>query len=364
MQSIRNELIETTRKANEFEKQAAGESGLFSSSAVKAAQLKAKVSELNDQLDILSQKQGLLVGETDLSGGTERGEISGEAAPIKKASPSAFVNNLVLETEQLKLNLALRKAALDGFITEQEAAEVERFTIQSLNSQAKFEAELLKLGENEVAKEELREQFRLLQIERALTFEQEITEIQGEEIKRRTELELDGNKRVLQSKQLTQNALLGLIAQFAGKSKAAALALLAIQKAHDISATISGALAGSVKVYSELPYPAAVVASGQILAQGKLTAGLIAATGLAQGAGILSGGSSVSSSAGIGGGAQVNTGQQPIQQTATQTKVVDLRTDGTPFQLAVAEATKQVLDDQDVIVQITEGQQELQRVGG
>jgi hypothetical protein len=134
--------------------------------------------------------------------------------------------------------------------------------------------------------------------------------------------EMRGNALVVSAKQATNNALIGLLGAFAGKSKKIALAMLALQKASAISQAWTGALAGSVKVFGELPYPAAQVASGKILAQGKLTTALIAATGLAQGAGILSGGSSVSSSSSIGGGASINTGPTP-QAPGIQSDVVE-----------------------------------------
>jgi hypothetical protein len=105
------------------------------------------------------------------------------------------------------------------------------------------------------------------------------------------------------------------------------------------------------------------------LAQGKITAGLIAATGLVQGAGILSGGSSVSTSTSIGGGASVNTGIQPTAQAiqGQQTRVIDIRLDDDA--LLTGSAVKRLMTDaiatdDDVVIQITESQQELERVGG
>ena len=329
--------------------------------------LNDRAKELSDQLDIISEKQAIIVTPVDLSGGTNRGDISGgEKKPKADVTTSVFANRLAQETEQLRLELELRKAVRDGFITQEVAEETARITETLTNNQSKFDAELLKLGEDEAAKAELKALFRESQLLVVQEFEQNLTDIELDAVKERVKNEVNANKIVIQSKQQTQNALIGLLSTFAGKSKAAAIALLAIQKGHDIAATLSGALAGSVKVYGELPYPAAVVASGKILAQGKITAGLIAATGIAQGAGILSGGSSVSTSSSIGGSASLNTGVQPTAQAATnnQVRVIEIKTDGSPLQLAMAETVRDIVQDESTVIQITEAQQELIRVGG
>ena len=328
--------------------------------------LNDRAKELSAQLDIISQKQGLIVAPIDLSGGTNRGDISqGEKDPGVKTS--AFANKLAQETEQLRLELELRKAVRDGFITEEVAEEAARITETLTAQQSKFDAELLKLGEDELLRADLKAQFREQQLLTVQEFEQNLTDIELQAVSERTENEIAANQRVVQSKQQTHNALVGLLSVFAGKSKAAAIALLAIQKGHDIASTLSGALAGSVKVFGELPYPAALAASGQILAQGKITAGLIAATGIAQGAGILSGGSSVSTSSPIGGGTSINTGQQQVATLPTQTRAIDIRVPddalltGTMFRDAMSAILQ---TDDDIIIDINNSQTELTRIGG
>ena len=296
----------------------------------------------------------------------EEKEDKGPGAAQQRRS-AIFVKNLALETQQFQAALALRQAATDGFITEQQAKLSTAFVNKQLQSDAQLQIELERLGTDEEAKEALRLQFNESRIASEELFQQQLIDLEANAAAERAQNEVNANNLVVASKQQSQQALLGLFASFAGKSKVAALALLAVSKGLAIAQTISGSLAGAAKVYGELPYPAAVVASGQILAQGKITAGLIAATGLVQGASVLSGGSSVSTSTSIGGGASINTGTQPTAQTIqnNQTRVIDIRTDGSAFGLAVAEATKSVLESDDsVVVAITESQQELQRVGG
>lgn len=317
-------------------------------------------SFINAQFDLIdAKKQDIETTKEQL----KQDDLSNK----NKKQVSVFANNLAVETEQLRLQLELRDAIKNEFINKDVANEALLITNKLNSNQLLFDAQFTKLGEDEVAKAELLALFREQQLIAVQEFQANITDIESIEEDKRTKLAEAGNKRVLNSKQQTNNALIGLLSVFAGKSKAAAIALLAIQKAHDISATISGALAGSVKVYGELPYPAAVVASGQIIAQGNLTAGLIAATGFGQAIGIASGGSKVSTSSSIGGGASINTGVQPIGPQTNQTRVVDIRIDQNALLSAATVQeiiTSALSTNDDIVVQITESQQELDRVGG
>jgi hypothetical protein len=298
----------------------------------------------------------------------EEEEEKGPSAAQQRRS-AIFVKNLALETQQFQAALALRKAAEDGFITEQQAKLSTAFVSKQLQADAQLQLELERLGADEEAKAALRLEFNESRIAAEQLFQQQLVDLEANAAAERAQNEVNANNLVVASRQQSQQALLGLFASFAGKSKVAALALLAVSKGLAIAQTISGSLAGAAKVYGELPYPAAVVASGQILAQGKITAGLIAATGLVQGAGILSGGSSVSTSTSIGGGASVNTGIQPTAQAiqGQQTRVIDIRLDDDA--LLTGSAVKRLMTDaiatdDDVVIQITESQQELERVGG
>ncbi len=362
MSALRQQLIATNTQLNFVNDQP-----FFKGKSAVVNQLEGDVSDLNDQLDALSVKQQAIFagGLPEISQAPQEETETGDPT-----TESTFASRLIAETEQLKFQLGLRLAVQNEFLLAEEAAELERLNNKLIRQQETFDAELVKIGEDEVLKEELRASLREAQRLAVLEHEQIMTDITAKEESKRVELAERGDARVVASKQASQNALLGLIATFAGKSKAAALVLLAIEKGLAISQTIAGSLAGSVKVFGELPYPAAVVASGQILAQGQITAGLIAATGLAQGASIASSssaGGGVSVSAPIGGGASFTSGAPTSEaaQTRPQTNVVDLRTDGSAFSVAVAEGVRSVVDSLDtgIAVSIAEGIDEARRVG-
>lgn len=363
MAALRQELIATNTQLNFV-----NDSPFFKGKSAIVSQLEGDVSSLNDQLDALSVKQQAIFagGLPDI---TQTPEAESESAGAA-GGESTFASQLIAETEQLKFHLGLRQAVENEFLVQAEADELERLNNKLIRQQETFDAEIVKIGEDEIAKEELRASLREAQRLAVQEHEAIMTDITAEEEAKRVELAEQGDARVVASKQASQNALLGLIATFAGKSKAAALVLLAIEKGLAISQTIAGSLAGSVKVFGELPYPAAVVASGQILAQGQITAGLIAATGLAQGASIASSssaGGGVSVSAPIGGDASFTSGTptSTAAQTPAQTNVVDLRTDGSAFSIAVAEGVRSVVDSLDtgISVSIAEGIDEARRIG-
>jgi tape measure domain-containing protein len=320
MEEVRVELIRASDALRQFQN--------FADSPIKTQSItryKNEIEELNSKLDALSDKQGLLIGGPDLSGGTSRGTI-GDEQESPDIKESAFSQRLSQETEALQRELNLRNAIQFGFLSEEEAALSLNFLNKQARSEMLFEAEIIKLGTDEEAKSALRLQFKESQALEEELFQQNLTAIELSGADTRAQNEINANNLVVASKKQSQQALLGLISAFAGKSKTAAIALLAVSKGLAIAQTISGSIAGAAKVYGELPYPAAVVASGQILAQGKISAGLIAATGLAQGAGILSGSSGVSSSASIGGSASVNTGQATtptVTQGFTSTEVIE-----------------------------------------
>lgn len=328
MAELRTQLISSSEKLAQFQG--------FADSPIKTTQVnryKAEIADLNNKLDLLSEKQGLILGAPDLSGGTDRGDI----------------NEPVDDVGGVKDDSARLQSIKDSFKTESQLLF------------EKFEADKLILDQEVLDKQERYD----LSLQLALQYSENLTAIEQDGIDDRTKLEIDGNNRILAAKQASQNAALGLLSVFAAKSKTAAIALLAVQKGLAAAQAWTGALAGSAKVYGELPYPAAVAASAQILAQGKLTVGLIAATGLAQASSISSGGGNVSSSSSIGGSASLNQGQQPTQSPPVQQRVVDIRTDGSAFSEAVKDAALVLFNggDEDVVVNITNAQSELVRTG-
>jgi len=368
--SLTKELEANIQASADANKSSVGFGAGLSVASTKINPLIAEIKALEEslfQLESAVPKADILAGVFETEGTVGGGTLEGKEAPKQKLSgESAFLAGLKLETEALQNELAARRLIRNGDISEEEAMLALAADNKLLRDEAKFEIELEKLGTDEEAKTELRAAFTEQQLLNEKLFQEALTEVNTVEIDKRIALELAGNKRVLDSKIATQNAAVNLLSVFAGKSKIAAIALLAIQKGLAISQTLTGALAGSVKVFGELPYPAAVVASGQILAQGKITAGLIAATGIAQGASIAGGGGTVSTASTIGGGATLTTGTPAAQTISQQTRVIDIRIDdnalltGSMFK----DALNTVLEsDSDVAISITNAQSEAERTG-
>jgi hypothetical protein len=113
----------------------------------------------------------------------------------------------------------------------------------------------------------------------------------------------------------TWSALGTFLQQFAGKSKAAAIAAIAIQKGLSIAQIISNTAAAQMRALAELGPIAGPPVAAKMGLYGKLQAGLVAATGLAQAMG--SGGSAGSASPSLGGGAGTTQPAQPPQPTQT-----------------------------------------------
>lgn len=114
-----------------------------------------------------------------------------------------------------------------------------------------------------------------------------------------TLLEIERNKHEAErSMQIgTWQLAAELMQTMAGKSKAAAIVAIAINKGLAIAQVIQSTAAGSARAFMDLPYYLAVPAAASIEAMGAIQIGLIAATGLMQAAGVSGGGASMGSPA-------------------------------------------------------------------
>jgi len=96
----------------------------------------------------------------------------------------------------------------------------------------------------------------------------------------------------------------GFLNMFAGKSKAAAIASIALNKGLRIAEIIQNTAAAQMRAYAELGPVAGAVAAAKIGMMGKLQAGIVAASGLMQAGGAGRSGGGGASSAGAGAVAQ------------------------------------------------------------
>ena len=121
----------------------------------------------------------------------------------------------------------------------------------------------------------------------------------------------------------TWSALGTFLQQFAGKSKAAAIAAIAIQKGLSIAQIISNTAAAQMRALAELGPIAGPPVAAKMGLYGKLQAGLVAATGLAQAMGGGGGAGGASPSLGSGSG----TTQPAAPAMPTQTVSINLQGD-------------------------------------
>lgn len=349
MAEVRNRLILASDALVKFQN--------FSDSPIKTTSItryKAEVIALNNQLDSLSQKQGLILGDPNLTGGTERGDI-GDEPETKDVKVSDFANRLAAQTEQLRIELELRKAVREGFLSTEAAAEAASFISSQAQAQTLFDAELLKLGEDEIAKQALTAQFRENQLLTTQEFQQNLTDIEAEAIEDR----IAEAQKEAQTKQALNNQILGTAVNFGAALLTNQIANNAKSEKEKKRARKKGVIidtaAGISLAFATLPYPAAVAASFQIAATGLL--------GLA----------TISSASGIttptGATASTPIATRPSSQNVElrQTRAIDIRIPdnalltGTMFRDAMASILQ---TDDDIIIDINNGQTELSRVGG
>jgi len=107
---------------------------------------------------------------------------------------------------------------------------------------------------------------------------------------RRLDLERKVAEGIVSMQHNTWSLAAGLLQAFAGKSRAAAIAVLAIHKGLAIAQTISSTAAAVMGAYKDLGPIAGAAAAAKIALLGKIQVGLIAATGLAEAAQVGRGG--------------------------------------------------------------------------
>lgn len=154
------------------------------------------------------------------------------------------------------------------------------------------------------------------------------------------------------------NAAIGLLQMFAGRSKTAALALVALEKGIAISRAIQNTAAGVTAVYADptIPIYAKPAFAAQVQAIGAVQVGLIAATGLAQAAQISRGNASLGSAANpvFTQSGAVNFSNSDTNPTASSSRSVQVVVNGNvyntnDFKNALADALKE-LDDVDTVI--------------
>jgi hypothetical protein len=226
-----------------------------------------------------------------------------------------------------------------------------------------FENEILKLGENQLLKDELQMQYDAAALARQELFEGELTGLKDKGVTDRTNLD----KIELESKVAMTQGILGILSLFAGKSKTLGRAIMIAQGALSAFQIYASSEAAAAMILATPPgpilNPALIPAAAAVSAKGKISAAgvLAGAVGSAFSGGGGGGGISASSAS-----ASVQSQQQTNQQAPIRNRTVDIRTDGSAFSEAVKDAALLLFNggDDDVVLNITNAQTELIRTGG
>lgn len=283
-------------------------------------------------------------------------KVSGTDETKPKAEPktSAYASQLALETQQLQNELEHRRLIAGGYLTQEQSDLILSYESKSAAAQARFDAEIAKLGENDAAKKELKLQFD----ENEKIQEQLLQEALYDIVKDGTDKRISEAEREAREKAAFMSSLQGASIQLGAallknQISSNAKSEKEKKKARKKSVVIDTA-AGIARAYAENNF---YVASGM--------AAFLVANGISQIAAINSA-SSVATST-TSSSSQTATTATPTAtatETATQKKVVEIRTDGSALYLAAAEIARDIATDENTIVIITEAQAEAKRVGG
>ncbi len=355
MTKLRATLTETQAKLDGIKVQNSG--GLYDKSTIEAAKYRVKIKEINDELDLLSQKQGIIVGAPDLSNGTNRGDINKEqptTTTTATSKQSQYSINLAQETEALQIELALRQQVEQGYLSQRDADLSASYLIDESRRKAAFDAELLKLSTDDEARVALTAQFDEAALLRKQLYEDSLTGIEQAAADKRVSIAeqealdkqkfFDGllNTSVNLGVALLKNEISSNAKSEKEKKRARKKGVLI-----DTAAGIARAFAEN-NFYTALGISAAIAANGLTQISAINSASSVAAP-------------TESSSAQAQSAASATSTAPPVRN-----RTVDIRTDGSAFSEAVKDAALVLFNggDDDVVLNITNAQNELIRTGG
>lgn len=353
-------------------------SSIIDQRTIERAAQDERISEANNLIEIYvrqrEERQRLLDLDSQLSAqisSSSNSEVFGfeqvqrpqrqtaatRSSDREQAQVEQFSQRLTQETEQLQFELGLRQQISAGFISQEQASELARFNEQTVQRDVAFQAELLKLGENDIARQELTAQFR----ENELLLEQEhearLTEATAQgtddrvaEAEREAELKRLTRESDINNTQSAAIAGLNILEVFGNKS-------FQTQKRFAIAESIINIAGGVAKALNN-DYPQNLAFAAQVALQGAALISTIKSSNPNSSGGNIS----VSGGSTAGGGATTPTATQAPQQN----RVVDVRLDDDA--LLTGGAVKALINnivssDEDVTIAITNQQNELTRTG-
>jgi len=181
------------------------------------------------------------------------------------------------------------------------------------------------LIDNNAMTQELEGQFREAKENAVAASEARIAKIAQQSAQQQAATEQQLQQTLIGFKKSAAQQAVGLLQMFAGESKGAALALLAITKGQAIANVLIRGQEAAMLARATIPFPAGEAIAAKMIAHSAISAGLIAATGIAQGAGVGSGGGGGGSigggfGGGFGGGAPPQLPPNPATQVQESTQ--------------------------------------------
>lgn len=220
-----------------------------------------------------------------------------------KAAQEAKDRAKEVEDFFVKVDSAARQREVDKmaeFMTALKTREDARIQ-EGLSEQQRAEEQYAKELEQLMASKEslalTEEEFsaRLLQIrmdrdEKIMNADADMLDREREMAAERVRINQQAEQLITNAREAAANAAIGLLSALGGKSKAAAVAAIALGKALSIAQIIQNTAVAQMRALAELGPIAGTAAAAKIGVMGKVQMGLVAATGLVQAAGVMSGG--------------------------------------------------------------------------
>lgn len=278
---------------------------LLGDTAAQKKELQDRIAAIQDSLKTESQL---------LSDKYQKDQVDLKDALAKKLITEAEYNQAIQA-----LQLKHQEKLWDIEATSPEALRLQKLAenVIALENSLKTEEELL-IADYE-RKHELLAEFYTVQGEITaegkaamealeLKHQENLTKIAEKAVQDRVRQEQFAQNAIFSARAAVVNASVGLLNAFAGKSKAAAMAAVALGKALAIAQIIQSTAAAQMRAMAELGPIAGPPVAAQIGVMGKIQAGIVAATGLMELAGAAGGGGgfNVNSAGPTSGG--VNTG--------------------------------------------------------
>jgi len=258
-------------------------------------------------------------------------ELSKPFQPPSENAPSLATNEEQKKLHEQRLEM-LRQLAEQEAINEQrrrddifatlEARRLSYATENDLELE-RYARELQNLMDAKQAQFLTEEQYRLATEEAAKRYEENLTNIAKREADKRANIERQTQAAITSARASAVQQGIGFLNAFAGKSKAAAVAAVALNKALAIAQIIQNTAVAQMRALAELGPIAGPPAAAKIGMYGKIQAGIAAATGLMQVAGAAAGGGGANiSPVGVtSGGVQTGTQSDGTSFGGTQTRM-------------------------------------------